>query len=138
MSAYKYGYYDPDARLRLVDQVIADRGARPDLSCFFSDRRAERNSTTEPAEVEPTPADLIAALPSTTLSWPRRPRDIPEKLYLTVADAEDAIGLELTTDSRYFSRAEAEELVRSMESIAIEAAGDPTASTGVGAVPVPA
>jgi hypothetical protein len=136
MSAYKYGYYDPVARQQLIQQVATDRGARPDLSCFFSDRRTERNS----AEAEPTLQDLIAALPATNMQWPAQIEEIPEKLYLTVADAEDAIGLELTAGSQYFSRAEAEELVRSMESIAIEAAGDPAASTGVGsaAVPVPA
>jgi Condensation domain len=142
ISAYKYGYYDPVARQQLVERVIADRGGRPDLSCFFSDRRAERSNAeqnnAEQNDAEPTPADLIAALPATTLRWPPRVEEIPEKLYLTVADAEDAIALELTTDRRYFSRAEAEELVRSMESIAIEAARDSTASTGVGSVPVPA
>lgn len=136
MSAYKYGYYDPVARQRLIQQITADRGARPDLSCFFSDRRADRGAVA--AEAAPTAADLIAALPATTLRWPPLEEEIPEKLYLTVADAEDAIALELHTDSRYFSRAEAEELVRSMESIAIEAAGDPTVSTGVGSIPVPA
>ncbi|HEU5268724.1 MAG TPA: condensation domain-containing protein [Jatrophihabitans sp.] len=134
MSAYKYGYYDPVARQQLIDGIIAERGARADLSCFFNDRRAVRNTV---GPFDPTPDDLIAALPETTMSW-SPVEELTEKLYLSVSDAVDAIGLELSAGRQYFSQADAEELVRSMETIAIEAAIDPTANTGVGLVPVPA
>jgi Condensation domain len=134
VSAYKYGYYDPIARRALVERIIAERGARPDLSCFYSDRRAER-STAGPAN--PTPEELVAALPASTMRWVSQVEEIPEKLYLTVADAPDAIGFELTGGSRYFSRDDVQELLRSMESIAIEAVRDPAASTGISSVPVP-
>lgn len=133
VSAYKYGYYDPIARQQVVQRITADRGARPDLSCFYSDRRAER-STAESAN--PTLADVLAALPATTIRQMSRVDEIPAKLYLTVADATDAIGLELTAGSQYFSAEEAHELARSMEEIAVEAITDPAASTRIAAVPV--
>lgn len=134
MSAYKYGYYNPVARQQLIDRILSERGARADLSCFFNDRRAVRNTV---GPVDPTPDDLIAALPETTMSW-SPVEELTENLYLSVSDAVDAIGVELSAGRQYFSQADAEELVRSMETIAIEAAIDPMANTGVGLVPVPA
>lgn len=133
VSAYKYGYYDPVARQQMVQRITADRGARPDLSCFYSDRRAER-SVAGPAN--PTLADVLAALPATTIRQVTEVEEIPAKLYLTVADSADAIRLELTAASRYFSAEEAHELVRGMETIAVEAITDLATSTGIGAVPV--
>ena len=133
VSAYKYGYYDPVARQQAVQRITADRGARPDLSCFYSDRRAAR-SVAGPAN--PTPADVLAALPATTIRQVTEVEEIPAKLYLTIADSADAIRLELTAASQYFSADEAHELARSMETIAVEAIADPATSTGIGAVPV--
>ena len=43
VSAYKYGFYDPPQRVALIERVAADRGRKVDLSCFFSDRRTDRD-----------------------------------------------------------------------------------------------
>jgi len=133
VSAYKYGYYKPIDRLKLVERIAAERGTWPDLGCFYSDRRLER-STAGPAE--PTSEDLSAALPATTMHWVRQVAENPAKLYLSVADAPEAIRIELTAGSQYFSPDDMQELLRGMESIAIEAVRDPAASTGIGSVPV--
>ena len=132
VSAYKYGYYNPAARLELVRRVTEEVGGRPDMSCFFSDRRTER-STAGP--VEPSLADIAAARPATTMSWVPQISEVPAPIYLSVMDASEAIGIELTAGSQHFSPDDMQELLRSMEAIAVEAAADPTASTGIG-VPV--
>jgi hypothetical protein len=133
VSAYKYGFYDPIARLELVRRITAERGGPVDLSCFFSDRREER-STAGP--MTPTLDDVLAALPATTMRWVPQVEEIPEKLYLTVADGEGAIGLQLNAGSQYFSPAEMQELALAMESLAVEAIRDPAATTGIGSIPV--
>jgi hypothetical protein len=133
VSAYKYGFYNPIDRLELVERINAERGGPVDLSCFYSDRRAERNST---GPVDPSLDDVLAALPATTMRWVPEVEELPEKLYLTVADAEDAIGLELHAGSQYFTPAEMQELALTMESLAVEAIRDPAAATGIGSLPV--
>jgi len=133
VSAYKYGFYDPVARLELIERIHAERGGPVDLSCFFSDRRAKRSAA---GPTDPTRDDVLAALPATTLRWVPRVQELPEKLYLTVADADDAIGLELHAGSQYFTPAEMQELALSMESLAVEAIRDPAATTGIGSIRV--
>jgi len=138
VAAYKYGYYDPVARLRLSDQVAAERGQKVDLSCYFSDRRLDRDPL---GQQPPTEQQVLAALPGSTVEWTEQLEGLAEKLYFTVADAPDtpdAVQLRLTADARYFSREDMERLLRSIETIAVDAVRDPATSTGVSSIPVPA
>ncbi len=123
LTAYKTAYYDPTARRELIAQVAADRGAPVDMSCFFNDRRVNR----EPADTGDVRADQLRAARAGTV-WDIRPeaQEVPEKLYLSVDDEADAIVYRMTFDVRYLTEADAVALAESMEGLAIDAALDPT------------
>lgn len=128
LAAYKSAYYDPVARRALIEQVARDRGGPVDTSCFFNDRRVNRDIAGGSA---PSLSDIRAELSATTWDIQPDPQEVPEKLYLSVDDTEDAIVYRMTFDVRYLTRADAVALAESMEAIAIEAAADPAAPAGV-------
>lgn len=125
VSAYKYGYYNPVDRRALIQQIDSDRGAKVDMSCVFNDRRLQRDLNSDPVQ----PERIRSALPDSELSWPVGVEEIPETIYLSVDDAEDAIRFELSADTRYLSRERMQELIRTMEQLAVQAALEPGAST---------
>jgi len=126
LTAYKSAYYDPTARRELIAQVAADRGAAVDMSCFFNDRRVDR----EPAAVgELTAEDFDKARTDTVWDIALEAQECPEKLYLSVDDEPDAIVYRMTFDVRYFTDNDAVGLAELMESLAIDAALDPSRPT---------
>ncbi len=131
VSAYKYGYYNPVDRRALIEQINADRGAKVDMSCIFNDRRTERDLNSEPVSAE----QIRAALPDSVLNWPIGVEEIPETIYFSVDDAEDAVRFELSADIRYLPRERMEELARSIETLAVQAALEPGASTLIHTAP---
>ncbi|WP_285503776.1 condensation domain-containing protein [Actinokineospora sp. NBRC 105648] len=129
MNAYKHAYYDPDAQDEVVDRVVAERGEPVDFSCFFNDRR--KSDRVPAAAAEPTEAELFAALDRSALRWEDGPGLPRQKLYLNVDDPADTVELVMSVDTRYFGAAETEAVVRAVESVAVSAALDPGAPTGV-------
>ena len=122
MTAYKYGYFDPDDVVALTERVRTERGMDIDVECFINDRR----SAGAPAEAEAaTPADIRDALARTTFAWTVR-QDGPafEQLCMHIDDAPDAILLTIQIDGARVSRSDAEAMVRAMESIAVAEAFD--------------
>jgi hypothetical protein len=133
VSAYKYAYYYPPQRVALIEQVARDRGAKVDLSCFFNDRRDNRDL----GSAVPTAEQIRAAVALGSHRWPGEEAEvIPEKLHLSVDGGEDAVVFELVGDTRYLAAADLQALVYGIESAALEAALDPTAPTGVRSVSV--
>jgi hypothetical protein len=53
------------------------------------------------------------------------------KLYLNVDDPPGAIDFVMSVDNRYFSAEDAVAVVQGMEAVAVQAAVEPTAPTGV-------
>jgi len=125
-AAYKYAYFDPEQMGALVARVAAERGPDFDISCLFNDRR-------EPGPPEPaaTPEQIRDALPDTEFHWGRRQREPFERLFLHVDDLGEAVQLKMFIDTAFLSPAQGEALVRGMEAVAVEAALDPTAPTGL-------
>ncbi|WP_051385916.1 condensation domain-containing protein [Actinokineospora inagensis] len=133
MNAYKHAYYDPDAQDDVVDQVFADRGEPVDFSCFFNDRR--KSDRAPGAGPEPTADSLASALSRSETHWEDEPGMPRQKLYLHVDDPLDTIEFTMSVDTRYFTAAETEAVVRGIESVAVRAALDPDTPTGVRAEP---
>ncbi len=129
MNAYKHAYYDPDAQDEVLARVVAERGEPVDYSCFYNDRRQADRVAADGAD--PTAAELAAAAERAEAHWEHEPGMPRQKLYLHVDDPADAIELTMSVDTRYFSPAETEAVVRGIEAVAIEATLDPGAPTGV-------
>ncbi|MFL6111344.1 MAG: hypothetical protein ACJ786_08330, partial [Catenulispora sp.] len=130
---YKYAYFDWEQWRELVPRIERERGAEFAL-CYYNDRPAQR-STTAPGP-EPTVDDVLAAaaLP-TPITWTELPF-FNERLMVTVdnVDVAEAVTLLVYADTWLVPPAEMAELARSMEDLAIAAAGDDKVPTGVGAL----
>jgi condensation domain-containing protein len=128
LNAYKNAYYNPYEQDEVIERVERERGEEIDLSCFYNDRRQQDRTG------EPVGSDRIReALARGTVSWAGEVNPPKRKLYLNVDDPPGAIEFMMSADRRYFSPADMEEVVRGIEAVAVEAALDGTASTGVSA-----
>jgi condensation domain-containing protein len=129
ITAYKYAYYDPPQREDLIAQVNKDRGETVDLECSLNDIRLRPRDTAGPP---PTADQIRAALPSTTFEWTQEQDHRPyDKLYVTVEDVPGSMRLVVNSDAHHLSPADIEALARGMEEVAVAAALDPGARTGV-------
>lgn len=129
MSASKYGYYEPAARARLIERLEGERGEAFDLAVFYNDRRIQ---PPEASAKDATDDDLRAALAAPA----EVPQELPlpffnEKLMVNVDDVPNTAQVTTEVDTRYLSLADLRELLRQMEAFTVEAALDPTTSTGV-------
>ncbi|HEX5401912.1 MAG TPA: condensation domain-containing protein, partial [Pseudonocardiaceae bacterium] len=129
LNTYKNAYYDPYLQDEVIDRVGVDRGGEMDFSCFYNDRRAGDRSAADGRLA--TPEEIQDALSRSGYEWEYEPDMSTRKLYLNVDDPPGAIDFVMSVDNRYFSAEDAVAVVRSMEKVAVQAAVDPTMSTGV-------
>lgn len=129
MSAYKYGYYDPQRLADLVDRVAGERGPGFDISCMFNDRRDEPAG--DPADAPLTREQARAARDGSAFRWAARTDKPSERMFLNVEDEPEGILLGFSADTHHFPPAQFEVLLRGIEDLAVEAALDPAAPTGV-------
>jgi Condensation domain len=134
MSAYKYAYYDPLQLAELVTRVSQQRGEEIDINCSVNDRRMQ--SRQEPGGRPPEPGQVRAALPRSALSWGYKQDHPGENCYLHINNVPDTVRYELGADTRYVSPADMEACLRAIEAVAVEAALNPAARTGVRSAPV--
>lgn len=141
LLAYKHAYYDPAGKDEVTKQIAAERGAEPDLSVFFNDRRVRGreladavsgNGDDAPGGLPPRRDELAR----TTLTW-GEPYDVPEqKVFLSIVDMPGTLCCELRADTHFVTPADMAGLLRRIESVLVEAAlreGD-GADGGTGAV----
>jgi hypothetical protein len=134
-AGYKNAYYDPEERAAVIAAVARERGEDIDVSCYFNDRRmTTRQETAGPVPAE---AELRAALPLSVLDWGYRMDRPSERFFLHVNDAPGRIACEVCFDTHCVSPADAEACLRTLEAVAVSAAFDPAAPTGVRPVPLP-
>jgi hypothetical protein len=130
MTASKHAYFDPWQVDDLIAEVAAERDPRLDVATFFNDRRMGKGAH-DGVVADPSPQVLAEARAGSAFVWTDRQHDPVERLFLHVDDGPGWIELRVCVDTCYLGPAEAERLVRGMEALAIEAALDPDASTGV-------
>ncbi|MFC8449040.1 condensation domain-containing protein [Kitasatospora sp. NPDC057223] len=129
LSAYKYGYYNPRRLAELIDRVSRERGPGFDISCVFNDRRDEFPGDGAPAAL--TLEQARAAGDGSVFRWAGKTDRPSERLFLNVEEEPEGILLSFTADTRHFPPARFETLLRSVEDLAVGAALDPAAPTGV-------
>jgi hypothetical protein len=115
LSAFKYAYFDPAAAAELRHRIARERGIDLELGCFYNDRRgADREQELD------QPGDPSSP---TGLRWLRR-EDAPatEPLFIHIDDAPGRMRITVQLDTGYVSPADAEALLRGMESMALAAA----------------
>jgi hypothetical protein len=133
VRAYMNAYYDPAQRRALIKRVREERGEAFDTSCYFNDRRQQRDLRDVPM---PTPQEIQAAVALSRHSWSIPVEEIQERIYLSVDDDSDAIVTQLSADTRYLPKLRMQELAYGIESVAVQAALNPAALTDVRSVPV--
>jgi hypothetical protein len=130
MSAYKFAYFDPERMSALFGQVARDQGPQFGLTSFFNDRRASRLLPQRAAEA--TAQQLKEALTHGSFRWFEKKENPYERLFVHVDDGPESIVLTVCADTHHVSPADNEALARTVEAVAVEAAFDPAAHTGVG------
>ncbi len=133
LSGALFGYYDPEQLREVTGRVVAERGQPARISCLINDARV--------ASITPTPEDIGRAavtmerikdkLPETFLKWDGALDSFHDQAWISVFDYPETIWLQVIFDMACFTEAKAEGALRGVEEIAIEAAFDPGAPTGV-------
>jgi hypothetical protein len=129
MAASMYGYYDAGQQSQVFQQVCRERGLDLDIPSFFNDRR--RRSRPAANEPEPSPDEVRAALPLTTMRFSEQRDWFGGLLFLHVNDAPDTIDLTAWGNISSLSRAELEDQMRQFESSIVAAAMDPDTTSGI-------
>jgi len=129
-STYKNAYYNPRAHDELLARICAERGEELDLGCFFNDRRM---AMLAPTVTAPTEAQAREAMARTTFAWKTRTDEPSERLFVHVDDADEAVLLHVWIDTHCFSPEDLEATLRELEVVAMTAAFDRGAPTGVSA-----
>lgn len=120
MVAYKHAYFDPAALQKLLDEMVARRGPEFDLDCYFNDRRVAHRQ--DPPGVAVTAADIKDAVSRGALRWIGSADHPSSRLYVQVDDVPETIQLNIFADTQHLSPADAEELLRQVETVAVDAA----------------
>ncbi|MDR3032075.1 MAG: hypothetical protein LBV78_03025, partial [Kitasatospora sp.] len=128
LGAYKYGYYDPRRFAALLDRATRERPGL-DVSCVFNDRRDE--TPTDDGTDAPTAEQWRAARTGTAFRWAERTDRPSERLFLNVEDEPAGVLLSFTADVRLLPPDRFEPLLRDVEGLAVTAALDGTAPTGI-------
>ena len=121
LGAYKHAYYDLARKDEAWRRAVAERGAEPDWSVIFNDRRVRSRDGDADAGL---PA-LGDELSRTTLTWGERTNMPMNKVFLSLVDVPGTLSAELWADSHFLSPADMTGLLRRIESVLIDAASGP-------------
>lgn len=119
MAAYEHAYVDPAGVQDLIAAAVRDRGPAFDVDCFVDDRRDEARY--QPYE-RPDAQEIRAALPESTFRWAAASDTPSARLSVQVDDVPGAVRLTVAADTHHLSPADAEALLRAVETVAVDAA----------------
>jgi hypothetical protein len=156
---YKYAYFDLQQWKTLLADIERTRGEELAL-CYYNDRPSQRSATAP--GTEPAPEAITAAMATRSpLTWTTLPF-FNERLMVTIDNADsadnadstdnavstdnannaeeddNAVTLLVSADTWFVTPADMESLARTMESLAVAAALDPSTPSGVGTPGEPA
>ena len=110
------------AASEVCERLAAERGAEPDWSVVFNDRRVLSRELADTTSVADGAPSLRDELTRTTLTWGDR-NDMPEqKVFLSICDAPGTLCCELWADTHFVSPADMERLLRRIETVLVDAA----------------
>jgi hypothetical protein len=125
--AYKHAYFDRRALTELVTRVNGERGEEIDTGVIFNDRRGEVRRP----PVLATPDEIAAARAGRRLR-PDKPLDrFNERLMMNFNACADRVSVEVTVDTHHVPPDLLDAILTELETVAVQAAADPSAHTGV-------
>jgi condensation domain-containing protein len=127
LTAYKYAYFNAEEMAALFNQVAAEQGPHLGVTNFFNDRR----TVLKPAGAPVSERRLREAADAASFSWFEKKDNPHERLFLHVEDVPEGIRLQICADTHHVSPENMEAVAREMQAVAVEAALDPSAPTGV-------
>jgi hypothetical protein len=122
MNASKHAYYEPVARLALLERIGRLHGEPVDLAVFYNDRRVGVMQAPERLDAVPTDADIRAALPLTEVLAETPMVFFNEKLMVNVDDAAGTVQLTVEVDTHHLAIEDLHRLLAAMESFTVAAA----------------
>jgi hypothetical protein len=129
LTAGKNGYYDPRQRDDLLTRLNAERGQDIDITCVINDRRRPDRDT--PLDRPPTAAQINAAAGTGELRWDFT-TDLPsDNFFVHVNNVPDTLDYAICSDTHHFALDDLIACLHGVEAVAVEAALDPNAVTGV-------
>jgi hypothetical protein len=129
LGAYRNAYYDPIRHDELLADLGRAQGEDIDIGCIFNDRRTgARRDVTDPP---PTAHDIRDALPLSSLHWRQQTERTGERFFCHVNDVPDTTEIWVPVDSHLLSPDDTEAFLREVETVAVAAALDPHAATGI-------
>jgi Condensation domain len=135
VSACKHAYYDALQQQELLRRIGSERGEEIDIACFLNDRRLLTGK--EPMSEPPEAQDVRAALPRSRLTWGYQQDRPSERLFIHFNAVPGTLNYEICADTHYVSPADMETCLRGLEAVAVQAALDPAARTGIRSTLVP-
>lgn len=123
LRAYRSARYDPVALEAVAAEVAAIRGIPVDTKTFFHDTRGWRPNSGHRPRVSVSAEELRGHAGKSEFRWEDPRADISDvDLFLYVGGDADVVELSLFVDAWYLEPAEAEVLIRGIETLTIEAA----------------
>lgn len=128
ISAYKYAYFDHEDMAALRARIEAERGVTFDTGLFINDRHdvgAVQAADRAAGRTVPAPSHAAEDDPAqSTFRWVHGQDSPYERLFVEIDDIPDGFRISLHLDSQAISLPSAEQLTRTMETIATAAADD--------------
>jgi hypothetical protein len=122
LGAYKHAYYDPRRKSEAYERVKAQRGAEPDWSVVFNDRRVLSREFADTVSLGEGASSLRDELTRSTVTWGDR-IDMPQpKVDFNICDVPGTLCCEMWADTHFVSPADMEGLLRSVETVVVNAA----------------
>jgi hypothetical protein len=129
LTAGMNGYYDPRRRDDLLTRLNTERGQDIDITCVINDRRRPDRDT--PLDRPPTAAQINAATGTGELRWDFT-TDLPsDNFFVHVNNVPDTLDYAICSDTHHFALDDLIACLHGVEAVAVEAALDPDAVTGV-------
>ena len=132
MTAGMRAYYDPDDLRAVMTRLDAERGYPATVTCRVNDQRAMTMRSDEAADqLALTPEEVTRKLRETSLTWLGRRDNMHEQANILIENRPGVVSLHIMWDRWSLTDAQVEALLRAVEAVAVEAAFDPAAPTGV-------
>ena len=132
LTAGMRAYYDPDDLGEVMARLDAERGHPATVTCRVNDQRAMvMRADEQPDLAEVTPERIRQRLEESALTWLGPRENVHEQANILIENRPDVVSLYLIWDLWSLTTGQVEAVLRGVEAIAVEAAFDPGARTGV-------
>lgn len=136
LTAGMRAYYDPDDLREVTAGLDAQRGYPATVTCRVNDqRRMVMRAEEQPALGEVSPAHVGQRSEETSLTWLGLRENMHEQVNIIIENRPDTLSLLLMWDLWSLATGPVEAMLRGVEEVAVAAAFDPAAPTGVAGPP---